>query len=188
MIEFECDGCHKLIRLNDDKAGRHGHCPHCQASVIVPESSVFVMHDEAFVESKPQVQSISSPSVNPHNAGSYSNAVVWAKNALAWVFGLLFFLVFLVSVWRYPVASIPVLLAAVILTPAIYQRLRSLFNFELDVQLKVVASLVLFVAYMVLYGIGTSNEASEHRRIAEQQAEQARQSERDETIRYLQAN
>jgi hypothetical protein len=85
-------------------------------------------------------------------------------------------------------ASIPILLAAGILTPPIYERLRSLFKFDLDVQLKVVASLVLFVAYLVMYGIGTSNEASEQRRIAVQQAEQARQSERDETIRYLQAN
>jgi len=39
MIDFECTACGKRLRVSDDKAGRRGRCPACQASMTVPRLS-----------------------------------------------------------------------------------------------------------------------------------------------------
>jgi hypothetical protein len=39
-ITFRCPECEHVVHANDQLAGLHGHCPHCAAPYVIPETSV----------------------------------------------------------------------------------------------------------------------------------------------------
>ncbi len=48
MIEFECSKCRKMLRVNDEAAGKQGKCPHCSTLLVVPQNEMIAFE---FVES-----------------------------------------------------------------------------------------------------------------------------------------
>jgi hypothetical protein len=188
MIEFACKHCHQSIRLSNNKAGVSGRCPHCTKPLTVPPESDLPLHDDVFVEFEPTQTIALQPSVNNRGADLGARFVIWVSNAGAWFFGLLFLTLFFVSVWRYPLVSLPALLGALLLIPPIYQRIRSAFGFDVGLQLKIIGSGALFICYMMMFASATSNEAVERSKLAQQQAEQQHQAEREQTAQYLKSN
>ena len=59
---------------------------------------------------------------------------------------------------------------------------------SLAVQLKVIGSGVLLTCYMMMFASAASNESAERSKLAQQKAEQQRQTEREQTAQYLKSN
>ncbi|MHC8376426.1 zinc ribbon domain-containing protein [Pseudomonas sp. MDT1-16] len=188
MIEFACKHCQQSIRLSNNKAGITGRCPHCTHPVTVPTASELPLHDDVFVEFEPVQSLVFQSSTSNGSADLGSRSVALASKVVAWFFGLLFLGLFLTSVWRFPLVSLPALAGASLLIPPIYQRVRSIFGFDVGVQLKVIGSGALFICYMMMFASATSNESAERSKLAEKQAEQQRQTERELTAQYLKSN
>lgn len=188
MIEFACKHCQQSIRLSNDKAGISGRCPHCTEPVTVPPASDPPLHDDVFVEFEPIQAIVLRPDVSSQNADLGARSVTFAKSATAWFFGLLFLGLFLISVWRYPLVSLPALVGASLIIPPVYQRIRSVLGFDVGVQLRVIGSGALFISYMMMFASATTNESAERSKLAQQQVEQQRQTERELTAQYLKSN
>ena len=188
MIEFACKHCQQSIRLSDNKAGISGRCPHCTEPVTVPLASDLPLHDDVFVEFEPTQPIVLRPSEGSGSADLGSRSVTLARSAIAWFFGLLFLGLFLLSVWRYPLVSLPALAGASLLIPPLYERVRSLLGLNLGIQSKIIGSGVLFICYMMMFNSATSDEKAERSKLAQQQVEQQRQAERTQTAQYLKSN
>ncbi|WP_027922580.1 hypothetical protein [Pseudomonas sp. URMO17WK12:I12] len=188
MIEFVCKHCQQSIRLSNNKAGITGRCPHCKHPVTVPAASEHPLHDDVFIELEPAQSLVFQSSTSNGSADLGSRSVALASKVGAWFFGLLFLGLFLTSVWRFPLVSLPALAGASLLIPPIYQRVRSIFGFDVGLQLKVIGSGALFICYMMMFASATSNESAERSKLAQQQAEQQRQAEREQTAQYLKSN
>ncbi|KHK65872.1 hypothetical protein [Pseudomonas frederiksbergensis] len=188
MIEFACKHCQQSIRLSNNKAGISGRCPHCTKPVTVPVASDPSLHDDVFVELEPIQTIVLRPDVSNKNVDLRARSLILAGSAIAWFFGLLFLGLFFLSVWRYPLVSLPALAGAALLTPPIYQRARSMLGFDVDARWKVMGSVVLFICYMMMFSSATSNEYAERSELAKKQAEQQRQAEREQTAQYLKSN
>lgn len=153
-----------------------------------PIGSEITLHDDAFVKLDPQLAIVMLPGVNDKSADLESRATTVAVNVVAWFFGLLFLLFFLTSIWSYPLASLPALAGVALLIPPIYQRAQSILKIDLGLQWKVIGAVVLFICYMMIYSTAVSNESVERSKLAERQAEQASQAEREQTVQYLKSN
>ncbi|WP_140683922.1 hypothetical protein [Pseudomonas mandelii] len=188
MIEFACKHCQQSIRLSDNKAGIFGRCPHCAEPVTVPTASDLALHDDVFVELDPSQSLVLQSDANHPSTDLGTRSVSLASKALAWFFGLCFMMLFAMSVWRYPLVSLPALAGAALLIPPIYQRARSMLGFDVGAQWKVMGSVVLFICYMMMFSSATSNENAERSELAKKQAEQQRKTEREQTAQYLKSN
>ncbi|WP_350647217.1 hypothetical protein [Pseudomonas sp. HY13-MNA-CIBAN-0226] len=188
MIEFACKNCEKSIRLSYAKAGSSGLCPHCRKPVTVPAHSDIPLHDDVFVEIKSQDTSEIQVGGGRVGGGLGSRAVVVASTVLAWFFGLLFVVFFFISIWSFPLASLPALAGAALLLPPVYRRARIFFKIDVGVRWKVMGSVVLFICYMMMYSYFASNAAAERNKLAGKQAEEKRQAEREQTTQYLRSN
>lgn len=188
MIEFACKHCQQSIRLSDNKASISGRCPHCTKPVTVPPASDLPLHDDVFVELEPMQTIVLRPDEGNERADLGVRSVTLARSAIAWFFGLLFLGLFLMSVWRYPLVSLPALVGAILLIPPVYQRIRSVLGVDVGVQLKVIGSGVLLTCYMMMFASAASNESAERSKLAQQKAEQQRQTEREQTAQYLKSN
>jgi phage FluMu protein Com len=58
-IEFRCTGCHKLLRSDDDAAGKKAQCPECGVVATVPNAPGTALDSSNY----PPVRAVTSP---PH--------------------------------------------------------------------------------------------------------------------------
>ncbi len=47
MIEFQCLGCGKQLKVKDEVAGKKGKCPKCGAVLLVPSSNIEMLNNES---------------------------------------------------------------------------------------------------------------------------------------------
>src|SRR4051812_23509211 len=59
MIDFKCSVCHRNLRIRDDAAaGKRGKCPHCGATVLVPDDLVIIESADAPIVKALEVASV----------------------------------------------------------------------------------------------------------------------------------
>jgi hypothetical protein len=98
MITFKCQGCGVTLRLSDDKAGKHGKCPKCNASFVVPTPSAnSVIPSAAIHANEPEVLLLA-----PANAPGRKSRLPLVLTACGGVVVLAVIAAVVVAGWKKP--------------------------------------------------------------------------------------
>lgn len=162
MIEFDCIHCQKPIRLSDDKAGLTGSCPHCSELVVVPSDETKQLHDDAFTSKKAASEPIEIWDVSTLSKpqGIREHSVVILSNLAGWIFGLIFFICFVISVGDHPAVSLIALIGALLLIPPAYKKISLAFKKSISTKSKVSSAVILYILFSGLYSYALSNSAA----------------------------
>ena len=91
---------------------------------------------------------------------SVDKAKFYIGHTLYWMFGLAFAIGFVATVFRYPLASIPLLLAAGLLLPPICDRMSSAFSIDITLSVRIIRSVVLGVTFVMMLTCSMTGESA----------------------------